>query len=68
MTDTNAPLKGANSFTVGEATRRLNRAGYTDISGLTKDDQSVYHATAMKNGAKVNVAMDYRGNITEQQQ
>jgi hypothetical protein len=61
-----APLKGANSFTVGEATRRLNRAGYTNVAGLTKDDQSVYHATATKNGTQFNVAMDYRGTITAQ--
>jgi hypothetical protein len=64
-TSDRAPLKGANSFTVGEATRRLTRAGYTNIAGLAKDDQSVWRGTAMdKDGQKVNVAMDYRGNIT----
>ena len=63
-TSDRAPLKGANSFTVGEATRRFERAGYTNVAGLAKDDQSVWRGTAMKDGQQVNVAMDYRGNIT----
>ena len=66
-TETRAPLKGANSFTMNEASRRLERAGYTNVSGLAKDDQSVWRGMATnKNGQSVAVALDYRGNITDQ--
>ncbi len=64
-TETRLPLKGANSFTEAEATRRLQRAGYTQISGLAKDDQSIWRGTAIKDNQKVTVALDYRGNITD---
>jgi putative membrane protein len=67
-TETRAPLKGANSFTMGEAQRRLEKAGYTNVTGLAKDDQSVWRGIATdKNGQSVAVAMDYRGNITATQ-
>jgi hypothetical protein len=59
------PLKGANSFTKKEAAHRLAANGYTHITGLTKDSQSVWRGTAMKNGQRISVALDYRGNITE---
>ena len=62
---TAAPVPGKNSFTPGEVTKRLNDHGYSDISNLSKDDQSIWHATATKSGQQVNVAVDYQGNITE---
>ncbi len=67
-TETRAPLKGANSFTLGEATRRLEKAGYTNVTGLAKDDQSVWRGMATdKDGQSVDIALDYRGNITAAQ-
>ena len=33
---------------------------------ITKDDQGIWHGTAMKNGASVNVSVDFQGNIAEQ--
>lgn len=60
---TNAPLPGANSFTEGQAKSRLEANGYTAVTGLKKDDNGVWKGSAMSAGAKVNVSVDYRGNI-----
>ena len=62
--DKNAPLPGANSFTEGQAKSRLEANGYSNVSGLKKDDNGVWRATATHSGAQVNVTVDYRGNIT----
>ena len=62
--DANAPLPGANSFTEGQAKSRLEANGYTNVTGLKKDDNGVWKGTAMNAGAQVNVSVDYRGNIT----
>jgi len=63
---TAAPVPGANSFTKGQVETRLNDNGYSSVSGLMKDDQSVWRAKAMKSGKKVDVTVDYQGNITAQ--
>jgi hypothetical protein len=60
---TAAPVAGKNSFTEGEARDRLEKHGYTAVSGLMKDDQSIWRGTAMKDGKSVAVAVDYQGNI-----
>ncbi len=62
--DKNAPLPGANSFTEGQAKSRLEANGYSNVAGLKKDDAGVWKGTATHSGAKVNVSVDYRGNIT----
>jgi Peptidase propeptide and YPEB domain len=62
---TAAPLPGANSFTEAEARSRIERAGYTSVSDLKKDDQGIWRGTAMKNGKSVKVSLDYKGNISE---
>jgi hypothetical protein len=62
--DTNAPLPGANSFTEGQAKSRLEANGYTAVTDLKKDDKGVWKGMATNAGAKVNVSVDYRGNIT----
>ena len=61
-----APAKGSNSFTRGQATKRLAKAGYTGITGLTKDANGVWMGTATKDGKSVQVGLDYKGNITVQ--
>ena len=61
---TTAPAKGRNSFTEAQAQGRMAKAGYTDVSKLAKDKNGVWQGTAMKDGAKVNVALDYKGNVT----
>ncbi len=60
---TAAPVAGMNSFTEGGARDRLEKHGYTAVSGLMKDDRSIWRGTAMKDGKSVAVAVDYQGNI-----
>ncbi len=62
-TDPNAPLAGANSFTENQAKERMEKAGFTQVSGLKKDDNGIWRGSAMMGGAKTNVALDYRGNV-----
>jgi hypothetical protein len=61
--DPKAPLKGANSFTEGQAKDRAVAAGFTHVSELKKDDDGIWRGTAMQDGKKVNVAVDYKGNV-----
>ncbi|MCC6471062.1 MAG: hypothetical protein IT563_22285 [Alphaproteobacteria bacterium] len=65
-TDPGAPLAGANSFTEAQARDRIVNAGYSDVSGLRKDEQGIWRGTAKKNGAQASVAVDYRGNVVAQ--
>lgn len=58
-----APVPGKNSFTEDQARQRIMDAGYTDLGSLTLDDQGFWQATAMKDQSKVNVVMDYQGNV-----
>lgn len=58
-----APLPGANSFTETQAKDRILRAGFSDVSALSKDDKGVWRGTAMQDGKKVSVAVDFKGNI-----
>ena len=60
-----APVGGRNSFTQKQAAHRLRDHGYGQVNGLTKDDQGVWHGTAVKDSASVNVSVDYQGNISE---
>jgi len=61
-----APIAGKNSFTEAQAKDRLEKHGYTAVSGLRKDDQSIWRGTATKDGRSVSVAVDYQGNIVNQ--
>lgn len=60
---TTAPAEGANSFTEDQARSRLADAGYTDISTLTRNDNGQWTGTASQAGRKVQVMLDYKGNI-----
>ena len=66
-TESRLPIKGANSFSEAEAKHTIEHAGYTQVSGLAKDDQSIWRGTAMKGDTKVSVALDYKGNVTDDQ-
>ena len=61
-----APVAGKNSFTEAQAKERLEKHGYTAVSALKKDDQSIWRGTATKDGKPVSVAVDYQGNISNQ--
>ena len=58
-----APVAGANSFTQGQAQSRIESKGYTNVSGLKKDDKGVWRGTAMRDGKSVDVSLDFEGNV-----
>lgn len=57
------PAKGANSFTKKQAGHRIMKHGFTQVKDLTKDDNGVWHGTAMHNGETVKVWEDYKGSV-----
>jgi hypothetical protein len=60
------PAKGANSFSQGEARRRIASNGFSNVNGLRKDRDGIWRGTAQKDGQHVNVWLDYRGNVGQQ--
>jgi hypothetical protein len=60
---TASAAKGRNSFTQEQAKGRLAKAGYTNVSKLTKDKDGVWQGTASKDGAQANVGVDYKGDV-----
>ena len=58
-----APAPGANSFTETQARSRIEAQGYMSVGELTKDADGVWRGSAMRNGQKVEVALDYQGNV-----
>jgi hypothetical protein len=58
-----APVAGANSFTEAQARSRIEGAGYSNVSGLTKDQDGIWRGKASKGGTPVGVALDYQGNV-----
>jgi|HubBroStandDraft_5_1064220.scaffolds.fasta_scaffold219469_2 hypothetical protein len=61
--NSNAPVKGANSFTMSEAKSRIAGQGYTHVASLKKDVNGVWRGTATKDGQRVHVSLDYQGNV-----
>ncbi len=59
-----APVKGENSFTEAQAKERIEKAGYTGVTGLALNGDGVWEGSATHDGAKVTVQLDYQGNIT----
>jgi hypothetical protein len=59
-----APAAGSNSFTEDQARGRIAKAGFGSISGLAKDKNGVWRGKATRGGKTVNVALDYKGNVT----
>lgn len=57
------PVAGANSFTEDQVQDRIQKAGFTDVKGLRKDDQGIWRGTATQSGKQVNVALDFQGNV-----
>jgi hypothetical protein len=57
------PVAGANSFTEAQAKDRIEKAGYAEVTGLKKDDQGIWRATAKQGQKQVNVALDFQGNV-----
>ncbi len=61
-----APAAGANSFTEAEAKSHIEKAGYSNVSGLIKDKDGIWRGKASKGDATVDVALDYQGNVVSQ--
>ena|ERR1700722_8409632 len=61
-----APAAGSNSFTEAQAKSSIEKAGYSNVSGLTKDKDGLWRGTASKGGTDVHVALDYQGNVVSQ--
>ena len=61
---TTMAAKGRNSFTESQARSRIAKDGYTNVTKLMKNQNGVWQGAAMKGGVKVNVALDYKGNVT----
>lgn len=57
------PAKGANSFTEAQAKSRIEAKGFTNVTGLMKDNDGVWRGKGMKGGATHDVAIDYQGNV-----
>ena len=59
-----APLKGANSFTEGQAKdRAIGHGGVDSVAGLKKDDDGIWRGTGTQGGKTVEIAVDYKGNV-----
>jgi hypothetical protein len=58
-----APAAGANSFTEGQAKSRIENDGYTNVTGLKKDDAGVWRGKASKGGKSMDVSVDFQGNV-----
>ncbi len=68
-TDSNtaaAPVAGKNSFTESQARSQLEKHGYTNVSGLAKDKDSIWRGQASKDGKTSAVSVDYQGNVVSQ--
>jgi hypothetical protein len=59
-----APVAGSNSFTEAQAKSRMQAAGFTGVTGLTKDRDGVWHGKAAKAGQTTDVTLDFQGNVT----
>ena len=57
------PVAGANSFTEGEARSRIEASGFTNVTDLQKDSQSIWRGQAMKDGKSVSVSLDFQGHV-----
>jgi hypothetical protein len=66
--DSGAPLKGANSFTEGQAKDRALARGFTSVSDLKKDGDGIWRGSAMLDGKTTQIAVDYKGNVVSQSQ
>lgn len=58
-----APAHGRNSFTRGEAERRIGARGFTVVHALHKDSSGVWRGNAEKDGNPTSVWLDFKGNV-----
>lgn len=58
--------QGANSFTEGQARARIAGAGFTEVTGLTRDGGGIWRGHAEREGRAVDVGFDYKGQVAYQ--
>ncbi len=58
-----APAAGANSFTEAQAKSRIEKAGYSNVSGLSKDKDGIWRGKASKGANLSTSGVDYQGNV-----
>jgi hypothetical protein len=63
VNNSDAPVAGANSFTRGQATSRIEARGYGAVENLRKDHTGVWRGMAKKDGQLLHVSVDYQGNV-----
>jgi hypothetical protein len=61
--NSSAPVAGRNSFTGGQAKSRIEAAGYSNVSGLQKDQDGIWRGKASKGGHQTEVSLDFQGNV-----
>ena len=49
--------------TEAQAKAKIESSGFSNVTALTKDNEGIWHATAMKGGSSVKVALDAQGNV-----
>ena len=59
-----AVAPASNSFTQAEAADQLQKAGYTNVTGLAKTADGLWTAKATKDGKSSDVSLDFKGAIT----
>ena len=58
-----SPTDKINGTTAQDATRAMERAGYTQVHVLMKGCDNAWHATALLNGNPVNVVWNGEGQV-----
>ena len=61
--NSNAPVVGRNSFTEGQAKTAIEKAGYSNVTELKKDENGVWRGRASKGGAVTGISVDFQGNV-----
>ena len=61
-----APTDKIDGTTANDAQKKLEAAGYTDITGLIKGCDNVWHGQARANGNVTNVAVMPDGSVTQE--
>jgi hypothetical protein len=46
-----------------QAKAKIESSGFSNVTALTKDNSGIWHASAMKDGMSVKVALDAQGNV-----
>jgi putative membrane protein len=62
-----ATVSGASALgqsSSAQAKDRIEKSGYSSVSGLTKDANGVWRGKASKDGNTSDVSLDYQGNVS----